>query len=302
MVRMAIAPWARRSAVLLAVLSVVALGPPAAAAPQPAEPRVRHVIIFSIDGARPDAARAVLPAALLARAAFSWEAQTTLPSSTLPAHTSMLTGVPTTVHGVRFNAWVPSRGHIRIPTVFSVVTANKGRAAAFVTKARLLYLVRPGTAARAEVLSYPQHDMVEVAREGARYLAQQQPHLLFLHAADPDAAGHADGWMSERYLRALQKLPEAIGVILDVLTRMGRLLDSLLIVTADHGGHGRTHGTDAPEDVLIPWIAFGAVEPGGLDGPIMTYDTAATAIAALGMAIPQAWTGRPVLRIVEPVR
>lgn len=293
----------RRAALLLAlVLLATAAGAAPAAGTQGAAPAVRHVVILSVDGARADAVRTILPAALVAQAAYSWEAQTTLPSSTLPAHASMLTGVPTAVHQVRFNDWVRSRGYIQLPTVFSVVTSSGGRAGAFVTKAKLLYLVRPGTAARAEHLLYPQHDMVDVAREGAHYLAQQQPQLLFLHVADPDDQGHAYGWMSEPYLRALRKLPEAIGVILDVLQRMGRLEDSLVIVTADHGGHGRTHGTDAREDVIIPWLAFGAVDPGPLRGPIMTYDTAATAIAALGLAIPQSWTGRPVVRIAEKVR
>lgn len=303
--------FVRRAARLLAALVLAApLLLPAAAGSSPAvgsrtaatAPAVRHVVIISVDGARADAVRAVLPAALLAQAAYSWEASTTLPSTTLPSHASMLTGVPPSVHQVRFNSWGRARGHIQLPTVFSVVTGNGGRAGAFVAKEKLLYLVRPGTAAWAEYLPYPQTDMVDVAREAGRYLAQQQPHLLFVHVADPDAQGHAYGWMSERYLRALRTMPEAIGVILDVLTRMGRLEDSLVIVTADHGGHGRTHGTDAAEDVTIPWLAFGAVEPGPIRTPIMTYDTAATAVAALGMAMPRNWTGRPVVPTVERVR
>ena len=262
---------------------------------------LRHVVIMSFDGARADAARQVFPPALLARAAYSWEARTTLPSSTLPAHTSMLTGVPTAVHGVRINPNNP-RGYIQIATVFSVVTQNGGRAAAFVTKPKLLYLIRPGTAARAEHLLYPRYDMSAVAREAARYLAQQQPHLLFIHMSDPDDQGHHYGWMSKPYMATMARIPEAVSIILDVLTRMGRLDDSLVIVTADHGGVGRTHGGDRPEEVTIPWLAFGAVEPGPITKSIVTYDTAATAVAALGMPIPRTWQGKPVVQTVEKVR
>jgi len=262
---------------------------------------VRHVVIMSFDGVRADAARMAIPPSMLTQAAFTWTARTTLPSSTLPAHTSMLTGVPPSVHGVRINPNFP-RGHIRISTVFSVVTESGGRAAAFVAKPKLLYLIRPGTAARAEFVPYPKNDSVDVAREAARYLAVNQPHLLFIHVADPDDQGHRYGWMSPPYLAAVRRIPETVGVILDVLRRMGRLDDSLVIVTADHGGHGRVHGSDRPEDVIIPWLAFGAVEPGPITRPVVTYDTAATAIAALGMKIPATWQGTPVLQTVEKVR
>lgn len=297
----------RCAALLLAalVLTATAAGastvpaPPQAPAVTPAP--VRYAVIMSFDGVRADALQQVFPAALLARAAYSWEARTTLPSSTLPAHTSMLTGVPPAVHGVRSNPNNP-RGHIALPTVFSVVTTNGGRAAAFVAKAKLLFLVRPGTAARAEHLVYPRHDMVDVAREAARYLAQHQPHLLFVHMADPDDQGHRYGWMTAPYMQSVRRVAETVEVILDVLTRMSALDNSLVIVTSDHGGRGRVHGSDRPEDVIIPWLAFGAVEPGPLRTPIMTYDTAATAVAALGIAIPRDWTGRPVVQTVERVR
>lgn len=262
---------------------------------------VHHVVIMSFDGVRADAARMAIPASMLTQAAFAWTARTILPSSTLPAHTSMLTGVPPSVHGVRINPNYP-RGHIAISTVFSVVTENGGRAAAFVAKPKLLYLVRPGTAARAEYVPYPKNDSVDVAREAARYLAMNQPHLLFIHVADPDDQGHSYGWMSPPYMAAVRRIPETVGVILDVLRRMGRLDDSLVIVTSDHGGHGRVHGSARSEDMIIPWLAFGAVEPGPIDKPIVTHDTAATAIAALGMKIPTTWQGTPVLQTVDKVR
>jgi len=262
---------------------------------------VRHVVILSVDGARADATRQVLPAALLSRAAYSWTAQTTLPSSTLPAHTSMLTGVPPSVHGVRSNPDNP-RGTIQIPTVFSVLTQHGGRAAVFVTKRKLLFLVRPGTVARAEYLPYPRYGMREAVQQATRYLVQHEPRLLFIHVADPDAQGHSSGWMSEPYMTAIRQVPEVVSAILDVLTRMGRADDSLVIVTADHGGRGRRHGGNTPEAVTIPWLAFGAVVPGPIQEKIVTYDTAATVIAALGLPIPGAWQGRPVVRVVEKVR
>ncbi|MDQ7843671.1 MAG: alkaline phosphatase family protein [Armatimonadota bacterium] len=262
---------------------------------------VRHVVILSVDGARADATRQVFPPALLARAAYSWTAQTTLPSSTLPAHTSMLTGVPPSVHGMRSNPDNPP-GRIRRPTVFSVVTRHGGRTAAFVTKRKLLWLVPSAASMHAVYLPYPRYAMPLAAEEAMRYLTRYRPDLLFLHVSDPDARGHASGWMSEPYLAAMRKVPDAVSAILEALAGMGRLGESLLIVTADHGGTGRRHGGAAPEETTIPWLAFGAVTPGAIGGPVMIYDTAATAIAGLGLSLPAGWRGRPVIPVAEQGR
>ena len=32
---------------------------------------------------------------------------------------------------------------------------------------------------------------------------------------------------------------------------------SVIIVTADHGGHDKTHGLSIPDDMNIPWIVWG---------------------------------------------
>lgn len=290
---------ALRAAVLAAACALVLallLALPRGTAGQDAA-GVRHVIILSFDGLRPDALRPAMPAALLDRAAFTWQARTVLPSVTLPSHTSMLTGVPPSVHGMLANTWRTAQGYVKMPTAFSVVTESGRRAAMFVTKAKLLYLARPGTVARAEFLVYPRYDQAAAVREAMRYLASVQPDLLFIHVADPDDVGHRDGWMSEPYLDVVRKVPATIGIVLDTLRRMSATDRSLVIVTADHGGHGRSHGSDRPEDVLIPWLAFGAVAPGPLAGSVAIYDTAATAVAALGLPVPAGWAGRPVVQI-----
>ena len=71
---------------------------------------------------------------------------------------------------------------------------------------------------------------------------------------------------------------------------------TLIIVTADHGGHNTSHGFDIPLDMTIPWVIVGpGVQPKALTSPINTTDTAATAAWALGLPLPPEWAGRPVL-------
>jgi arylsulfatase A-like enzyme len=71
-----------------------------------------------------------------------------------------------------------------------------------------------------------------------------------------------------------------------------------LIVTADHGGHGRNHGSDDPRDVTIPWIAWGqGVRPGALPAStVRTMDTASTVLWVLGLSEPADWAGSPVVQ------
>jgi predicted AlkP superfamily pyrophosphatase or phosphodiesterase len=287
---------------VLAALLLAALLAVQAGASVPDSQALRYVVVLSFDGLRPDALGPAMPAALLARAAYTWRAKTTLPSTTLPSHVSMLTGVPPSVHRMVANSWQSGQGYVQISTAFSVVTESGGRAAMFVTKSKLLYLARPGTVARAEALPYPRYDQAAAVRVAMQYLTGAQPHLLFIHLTDPDDVGHRDGWMSDSYLDVARNVPGTIRLVLDTLESMGALGRSLVIATADHGGSGRDHVAGRREDTTIPWLAFGAVAPGPISRPIiisrpvMIYDTAATAVAALGYPIPRSWRGRPVVR------
>jgi arylsulfatase A-like enzyme len=69
-----------------------------------------------------------------------------------------------------------------------------------------------------------------------------------------------------------------------------------LIVTADHGGNGKDHGSDHPFDVTIPWIAWGrGVTPGQITATtVRTMDTASTVLYVLGLEAPRNWMGVPI--------
>ena len=69
-----------------------------------------HVILFVIDGLRPDAlGQAATPHIdrLVARGAHTWRAQTVTPSVTLPCHVSLFCAVPPTRPRVPTNVWTP---------------------------------------------------------------------------------------------------------------------------------------------------------------------------------------------------
>jgi len=256
----------------------------------------RHVVVLSLDGARADALRAALPPALASRGAVSWTAQTILPSLTLPAHASMVSGVGPAIHKVTFNDWREGQPYFQRATVFTEVTRAGGRAAGIVNKLKLLMLMPGGSVASARHLVYPRFRQAEVVEIAARYFVEQRPAFLLVHAADPDDRGHALGWMGEEYLRVIAAAPSLIERLLRAFDEAGVATDALLVVTADHGGHDLTHGTSRSEDMTIPWLAFGGAARQGvaLDRRIVVHDTAATALAALGVPVPPDWQGQPV--------
>ncbi|HEU0300397.1 MAG TPA: alkaline phosphatase family protein [Longimicrobium sp.] len=298
----------RRTAALLVALPLLAGGCAGNAGlglPERAGAIAQHVVVISIDGLRPDAIQASGATNLqrmMREGAYSLQARTIMPSRTLPSHTSMMTGVSPAVHGITWNdEQVDAQGRVRVATMFDMADSAHLHTAAFFGKAKFRHLIHADAPdeveapAGSEVVLAPR-----ITQDVIHYLRFNEPDLLFVHLPDPDIAGHSAGWMSLPYRWAVRRADAAVEQIRRAaVRRFGN--DVLVIVTADHGGHGRDHGTEALEDVLIPWIAWGAgVEPGRIDAGIRTFDTAATALWALGVPVPARWEGRPVAAAFQP--
>jgi hypothetical protein len=267
----------------------------------PAQTEISHVVIISVDGLRPDALfLAYTPTldTLIAQGAYSPDAQTVSISITLPGHASMLSGMTPDKHGISFNqpyiGWPGMNG----PTLFSVAHAEGLSTAMVFGKDKLNYLVLPNSVDK--VFGLNTHD-TEIKDRAVEFIQAGLPHVLFIHFPDTDIVGHQYGWMSENQFQSITFVDSLIGEIVAALDSGGYLNNTLMIITADHGGHGFTHGDDTPEDRTIPWLAVGPGVPPGisLTRQINTYDTAATAAYALKLPIPENWDGRPVLEIFD---
>lgn len=282
--------------VVWAMAHQVASQVPPLAPPAPARP-YDHVVIVSFDGMRPDGmlqADAPTLHRVRAEGLFATNAETVGDSSTLPSHSSMLTGVEVREHGMTFDDFRPHRGFIRVPTVMYRAHDAGFATAMFVAKDKLRHMAIPGSL---DVWSLPSYRCDRVARAAAEYLATARPGVTFIHFGEPDGAGHRRRWMSPDYLEAITRSDACFA---QVLARVESRADRdrfLVIVTADHGGHGRRHGSHDPQDLHIPWVAWGArVERGDLTDPVRTTDTGVTALAALGLPIPAELTGHAVAR------
>ncbi len=280
-----------------------------------APPRAEHVFIISFDQAGNDIiAKAQMPLlkAMAAEGAHTWEAYTIVPSLTLPSHTSMLTGVGVQKHQVTWNEWDATRPKLAVPTIFQLAKARGLTTAMIAAKAKFITFREAGGL---DTFIIPENAKSDgIAAAAAELLKRTQPNLVFIHFADPDTAGHQYGVNSPEKIKALADCDRALGVIRTAIAAAGIADSSVVILTADHGGHDRsaeenedrvrrkqpyqpgTHGSADSADVIIPWIAWGkGVKPGfTITAPVVQYDTAATALWLLGVPVPESFWGRPV--------
>ena len=265
------------------------------APPEKPRPKINHVLIISEDGLRADAVATLhlkWHDLMRQHGSYSDHALTIRDASTLPAHASMLSGVGPKVHGLTWNTWRPREGYIKAPTIFTRAMDAGLTTAFFTGKPKLRHIVPPGSVGMYE---RPGYYCKKVAAEAAAYLTTERPALAFVHFADPDEFGHSKGWMSSAQRNAITNSDRCLGVIYEALEKSGLIDDTLIIVSADHGGHNRVHSGAKKIDREIPWIACGpgVREDYVITDPPSTMDTAATALYALGLPIPPEIEGKP---------
>jgi arylsulfatase A-like enzyme len=256
------------------------------------------VVVVSIDGLRPDVITPAMKSLhrLYLQGSSARVARTINKSATLPSHASMVSGVDSNEHGLDFNAYRPERGNIGRPTMFSVAHQAGLPTYMFVGKAKLKHLLGKPSDAQLKVAG---GGCKRLIKEALPQLQQLKRGLLFMHFADPDSAGHRNGWMSDQYVAAVHDADSCLEHVMATIEQGGNMERTLLVVTSDHGGHGRSHGTRMEVDQRIPWYAWGAsVRRGRTQRAVHTTDTAATTLSALGLKLPDHMHGQPVAEAI----
>jgi predicted AlkP superfamily pyrophosphatase or phosphodiesterase len=253
------------------------------------------VALISIDGLRPDALtqdRTPNILALAERGSYAFAAQTIFPSTTLPGHTSMLTGVEPSTHGITFDEYRETF-LLTTPTALSLAHNAGKHTVMVVGKTKLKQLAVAGTLDSFVLTTRGDADVVNEAI----VLIPAGFDLLVVLLPQTDQTGHASGWMSAAYLAQVQQADAAVGRLVSVLPP-----EATILVTADHGGQLKAHGTKDKLDMTIPWIIAGprVVHRGLLTRPVRTVDTAPTILSLLGIAPPPNCVGKFVSEAFEP--
>jgi arylsulfatase A-like enzyme len=271
-----------------------------------ARPVVRHVVVIGVDGLGVTwLPKAKTPNFDTIRETGCWtfHARGVMPTVSSPNWASMIMGAGPEQHGVTSNDWKPDKfdfpptvkgpGGI-FPTMFSVLRQQRPGAAIGIYHhwEDFSRLVEPGVASVIEHRKTAQETMARAVA----YLKSAKPTLLFVHLDHVDDAGHEHGHGSPEYLEAIEEADRLTGAMLAAVKEAGIDGETVVIVTADHGGIGTKHGGNTIEELEIPWMARGAGIRNNheITSPVDTYDTAATVAALLTLTPPAEWIGKPV--------
>ena len=254
----------------------------------------KPVFFFMLDGLRPDAIAVTKSQhlhGLMARGSHTLAATSVMPSITLPCHTSIFHSVPPQRHGVTTNVFQPMARPL--PGLIDVAHSHGLNCMAIYNWEPLRDIARPETlqASFCVRTAYQADGDDILAAEAVRLVGAYKPDFTFIYLGTIDTAGHAYGWMSARYLEQVERVDIQLGLILSALPG-----DSNIVVQADHGGHDRNHGTDALEDMTIPWLAAGpSIRVAHvIKSAVSLLDTAPTIARMLDIPANREWEGHSV--------
>ena len=235
--------------------------------PKPEKPfGGRRVLAISVDGLNPTALSPDLTPHiwwLFERGLGTVNARSEFEKTvTLPNHVGMVTGRPVLAenggHGVMWNS---DRAGATVPSapesIFTWVSQHGGTGITFSGKSKFTIFQRTWGAEVAPVVIEP--DLDRLADAAVNDLTENARTFTFVHLAEPDHTGHAKGWLTPAYRRALAHADAVVGRLLDAVDADRRLRRSVVVVlTADHGGSGRRHGgATEPANYTIPFVIFG---------------------------------------------
>lgn len=246
---------------------------------------------------------------LMKTGAWSLNAKAVLPTSSSPNWASMIMGAPPKLHGIKSNSWEPKKiknkrfcagpkGQIW-PTIFKVIRDQipEANTTCFHDWGGFGRLIEPGVLTKLKNTKGP----AKTISSAIGYFEENQPLFTFIHLDHVDHAGHKHGHGTQKYYKAVEEADRFISQLVSAMAESGKMEETIILITADHGGKGKGHGGKSPEEVNIPWIISGPGIKEGfqIENWIDTYDTAPTLAYLLGLNAPKCWTGKPVVEALQ---
>ena len=255
---------------------------------------MNKVVLILVDGMRPDSLSACsnpFVTKLLAHSRYTLTGRTVMPSVTLPCHVSLFHSVPAERHGIMTNVYTPQVRPIR--GLCEVLAGAGKRCAMLYNWEPLRDLSRPDSLEyalfnRGKTVGWEDSNRI-LTEQAIDLLTRNAPDFTFLYLGWADEAGHAHGWMSDEYLHAVHESIQSIQRVIAAVND-----DFLTIVTADHGGHDRHHGTEMDEDMTIPIILHHPSFAAGQLPQASILDLAPTIAATFRVPADPDWEGHPL--------
>ena len=252
------------------------------------------VILILPDGMRPDSLTNIAKAQkFIGESSYSTDARTVFPSVTLPCHISLFHSVTPQRHGTTTNTYMPQVRPVN--GLCEVLRQADKKCAIFYDWEEIRDVSRPDSLAHScfysgRKIGYKQSGE-ELTDAAIGYLRKYNTDFTFIYFGYSDMQGHNFGWMTDEYTEAVESGWNNIDKLVSALGD-----EYTYIITADHGGHDRTHGTEMPEDMLIPIIIKGKdFEAGKILENANIMDIAPTVAKLLGVAPDSEWEGKSLV-------
>ncbi len=242
----------------------------------------KHVIFITIDGFRPDFYldenwHTPNLHMLMKDGAYAKGVNTVFPSITYPSHTTIITGVGPSKHGIYYNSIFEPQGStgkiywqdssIHAPTLWSAAK-QKGLVVAslfwpvsagapvdfnipdidgmgelirekFAKPQGLITTLKKEIFNNADSIDYGKNQ--NIGKIAAYLIKKSKPDLMMVHVFAVDHAEHLEGRNGLMVEKAVSDADEAVGIIIDALKESGIWDNTVLFVGGDHGFYNIAH-------------------------------------------------------------
>jgi len=255
--------------------------------------KCRRAFVIGLDGAIGGSVReAQTPNIdeILSEGTVDYSAQTVFPSASFEAWGAMFHGVGPEKH--RLNGDHPCPEDVPWPSFMKVAkqVRPEAKCASFSCWEPINTHIIEGSC-DCHSVSMPDPALTATA---AAYIRAYSPDIYFMQLDFIDAAGHSHGYGSQEYLEQISATDALVGVVIDAIRDAGIFDESLIVLLSDHGGEGKSHGSDHTNCMTIFWGCRGPGIARGveLENQVNIMDTAAVVAYALGLPAPEGWDAR----------
>lgn len=211
---------------------------------------IKRFIVISIDALHPDSIKTVKPeniGNLMTKGVFNLKSKSVTPPKTLVSHTAMFTGLKPEDSGFKSNVWKKGDKKVDKNTIFNDVKRYGFKTYYIYSKEKLGFLENDAV----DNAIFGKDDSVYIAEDILRN--NKDKFFMFLHISGLDFAGAKYGWLSNEYLEEFKYIDEDLKFIIDTAIKNP---DTAIIITSDHAGHERIHGSLHEEDMKLPVIVL----------------------------------------------
>jgi predicted AlkP superfamily pyrophosphatase or phosphodiesterase len=265
---------------------------------------------------------------MIQNGSYTFKARTNIETLSAPGWSGILCGMDSESTGIFSNDWVapwfygkpdpitPATGNSKpIPCIFEQIKVQNptSKVAAFFGWDWFTSLTDASIPNSIDFEDFCLMDEVDQAIKcddraliRAKEIISKDFDFFFVYLGSLDEMGHAQGFCSDKYIGRLQALNIILEDIFNHLRKEGKMDDTHIILTSDHGAEylKKYHGIQDNDNIFVPWVVMGPdVKKNYLiENPIRNEDTAPTVLKLLGLKPPQLWRGRAVDEVFSYIK